>query len=299
MTGAVTLLDGAIGQELVNRAGDRSTPLWSTQVMIERPDLVRAVHDDYFAAGATVATANTYAVHRHRLERAGISDRQGELVGVALDAARAARRAFGAGRVAGAMGPVLATYRPDLEPTPEFAAPRFAEMAAFMRGRVDLLLLESVSSLGEAEGALAGLAGESCPVWISFTVRDDDGTRLRSGEKLTDVAPLVARFDPASILVNCSRPEAMPDALEALGTLGRPFGAYANGFTHISDAFLQDAPSVDVLERRTDLSPELYAEHALGWVRQGATIVGGCCETGPAHIAATADRLRAEGYRIT
>ena len=77
MTGAVTLLDGAIGQELVNRAGDRSTPLWSTQVMIERPDLVRAVHDDYFAAGATVATANTYAVHRNRLERAGISDRQG------------------------------------------------------------------------------------------------------------------------------------------------------------------------------------------------------------------------------
>ena len=70
----ITLLDGSIGQELVKRSGDRATPLWSTQVMMDHGDLVRQVHDAYFAAGATVATTNTYAVLRDRLERVGLQD---------------------------------------------------------------------------------------------------------------------------------------------------------------------------------------------------------------------------------
>ncbi|MFW6379865.1 MAG: homocysteine S-methyltransferase family protein, partial [Halorhodospira sp.] len=69
---------------------------------------------------------------------------------------------------------------------------------------------------------------------------------------------------------------------------------YANGFTSV--AALQPGGTVDVLEARTDLDPETYAEHALGWGEQGATLVGGCCEVGPAHIAALAERLAAAGY---
>ena len=71
----VTLMDGSIGQELVKRAGDRPTPLWSTTVMMEKPDLVAGLHRDYFAAGATVATANTYAVLRDPRRRK-LYDRQ-------------------------------------------------------------------------------------------------------------------------------------------------------------------------------------------------------------------------------
>ena len=62
----ITLLDGGMGQELVARSGDEPTPLWATRVMIHHPELVRAIHDDYFAAGATVATTNTYAIHHDR-----------------------------------------------------------------------------------------------------------------------------------------------------------------------------------------------------------------------------------------
>ena len=68
----VTLLDGGMGQELLLRAGDSPTPLWSTQVMMDHPGLVEDVHRAYFEAGATVATTNTYAVHHDRLIRAGI-----------------------------------------------------------------------------------------------------------------------------------------------------------------------------------------------------------------------------------
>jgi S-methylmethionine-dependent homocysteine/selenocysteine methylase len=59
----ITLLDGGMGQELVARSGDEPTPLWATRVMMDHPGMVRAIHEDYFAAGATVATTNTYAIH--------------------------------------------------------------------------------------------------------------------------------------------------------------------------------------------------------------------------------------------
>jgi len=100
----ITLLDGSIGQELVKRGRVPATPLWSTSVMMEQPELVGAVHRDYFAAGATVATTNTYPVHISRLERLGLEDRLGALIDTAVEQAVAARDAHGSGIIAGALG---------------------------------------------------------------------------------------------------------------------------------------------------------------------------------------------------
>lgn len=93
----ITLLDGSIGQELVKRSGDQATPLWSTRVMIDHPDLVAEVHRDYFSRGATVATTNTYAVHRSRLVRVGMEDHMPTLIDTALTQAERARAATGGG----------------------------------------------------------------------------------------------------------------------------------------------------------------------------------------------------------
>ncbi|WP_170383994.1 homocysteine S-methyltransferase family protein [Ruegeria atlantica] len=293
----ITLLDGSIGQELVKRSGDRATPLWSTQVMMDHPDLVGDVHAAYFQCGATIATTNTYAVHRSRLVRVGLEDQMPTLIDVALSQAERARAGTG-GRIAGALGPLLASYRPDLNPDPTDAAAKFAELCALMADRVDLFLIETVCSVQEAEGALRGASQAGKPVWIALSVMDDDGTRLRSGEPLSDIAPMVERFAPEAVLINCSRPEAIPAALNIIETLGRPYGAYANGFTAITEGFLQDAPTVDALEQRRDLGPDAYADHAMEWVGLGATIVGGCCEVGPDHIKTLADRLLAAGHQI-
>ena len=105
-------------------------------------------------------------------------------------------------------------------------------------------------------------------------------------------------FSPDAVLINCSRPEAIPAALEVLSGMNRPYGAYANGFTHISDGFLQDAPTVDALQERHDLGPGAYADQVMRWIDQGATIVGGCCEIGPDHIEELAHRVRAAGHNI-
>ena len=131
-----------------------------------------------------------------------------------------------------------------------------------------------------------------------MSVDDKDGSLLRSGEPLADVARLVAEHAPAKVLVNCSVPEAMGAAMDVVRGFGVPFGAYANGFTHISRAFKADQATVDALFTRHDLTPAKYADFALGWVAQGATIVGGCCEVGPAHIAALHGALIAAGHTI-
>ncbi len=294
----ITLLDGSIGQEIVKRAGSAPTNLWSTSVMMDRPGLATELHRDYLNAGATIASTNTYALHRDRLARAGIEDRFAALITRALDEAGAARDAHGSGRIAGTLGPLGASYRPDICPAPEVAAPAYAEIAAMMAGRVDLLLIESAASVEQAEGALLGCAGAKCPVWLAVTVMDDDGTRLRSGEDLADLAGIIAGHAPAALLINCTRPEAVAAGLAILRGFGLPFGAYANGFDHITAAFLEDAPTVDALEARRDLTPALYADFAMSWVAQGATIIGGCCEVGPAHITELAARLRAAGHTI-
>ncbi|WP_417839301.1 homocysteine S-methyltransferase family protein [Tritonibacter scottomollicae] len=294
----ITLLDGSIGQELVRRRGAKATPLWSTAVMMEAPDLVGTLHRDYFAAGATVATTNTYAVHRSRLARIGEEEQLLPLLDAALTQAKAARSAYPGVRLAGALGPLYASYRPDLKPDPEIAAAAFREIARYMAPHVDLLLPETVSSVQEAEGILRGISDLGKPVWIAFSVMDEDGTRLRSGEPLSDVLPLLQAYEAAAVLINCSRPEAILPALAILKTSDLPFGAFANGFDGIAEGFLQDAPTVDALSRRVDLGPQDYADHAMEWVAAGATIVGGCCEVGPDHIAELARRLRSAGHRL-
>ncbi len=293
----ITLLDGGMGQELVARSGDEPTPLWATRVMLDHPGMVRAIHEDYFAAGATVATTNTYAIHHDRLEKVDLDWMFHALHLRALAEAHEAR----AGRplrIAGSIGPLRASYRPDLAEPVEIAAPKYAEVARILGPHVDMILCETMASLAMAEAVAQGAQAAGRPVWLSVSVDDNDGRLLRSGEALGGLAAVVAKYPVAAVLANCSVPEAMAAALGALSRLGLPFGAYANGFTHISGNFLKDAPTVKELTHRHDLTPEKYAGFAMAWVGMGATIVGGCCEVGPAHIALLAERLRAAGHQI-
>jgi len=294
---AITLLDGGMGQELVHRAGDKPTPLWSTQIMIDHPGMVTGVHADFYAAGATIATTNSYAVHLDRLVRTEMEGRFADLHAMALAEAQAATAAHGSGRIAGSIGPLGASYRPDLHPESDIAVPLFSQVAEQLADGCDLLIGETISSVAHARDFLAAALPFGKPVWLALSVNDRDGTCLRSGEPLADVLPVIKQGADA-VLINCCTPEVIPDALEILSAAGVPFGAYANGFEHISEGFLENAPTVDALSLRRDFTPELYADHVMGWIDQGATIVGGCCEVSPSHIAEIARRLRAAGHQI-
>lgn len=287
----ITLLDGGMGQELIKRAG-KATALWSIQALLDDPAMVRAVHDEYFAAGADVATTNSYSVLPDRLETHGIGSKLGALATLACELACASRDAHGAGIVAGSLGPLGFSYQPDLAPPSEQAAEAYANLARIHANFVDVHILETMASIDQARGGLMGASVTGKPVWLSVSVDDTDGTKLRSGEPLTDLLALLAEFNPAAVLVNCSLPEAVSVGVPILAKAGIPLGAYANGFTGIAADFDHIGATVDSLKARTDLSPARYADFAASWVDAGATLIGGCCEVGPAHIAELHKRFK-------
>ena len=297
MKKAVTLLDGSVGQELVKQYGEKPTPLWSTEIMLKDPNMVSDIHSAYFEAGATIATTNSYTILRDRLKHFALEHEVHNLWNSSVAAACKARDKFGSGRIAGSIGPLRASYRPDICPPVEEASSIYKEKVESIAPMVDILLVETVCSLKQAKGVLAATDNSNKPVWISFSVDDNDGTRLRSGENLEDVKAVINNHFVEAVLINCSPPEVVGNALSILSKMGLAFGAYANGFSKISSDFLKTRPTVDALTARKDLGPEEYSNFVTNWIRNGASIVGGCCEIGPTHISTIAQKIHELGYK--
>ena len=113
-----------------------------------------------------------------------------------------------------------------------------------------MILFETLPSRAAVRAALEAARDACRPVWIGVTVDDEDGRMLRSGERVAELSPILSD-DAAAVLVNCSAPEAMAPALDALSTAGLPLGAHANAFTRITKDFLRDRPTMDALTPRS------------------------------------------------
>jgi len=295
----IVLMDGGMGQELIRRSPDAVTSLWGTTVMRDHPQIVQGLHEDFLRAGATMLTANTYSLTRPRLAFRDALDLFEPMLARAGALAVAAVDALGADvAIAGSLPPLVGSFHPDSVLPIAEAAEQFAEIAAHQADYVDHFICETMSSIKEAQGALQGAATAGKPIWLSFTTDDDDGTRLRSGEPLAEALDAIKGAPHLSaILLNCTRPEAVDQGIGLLAASGLPCGGYANGFTSIAEDYTPGS-TVEKLSTRTDLTPDAYADFAMGWVGQGATIIGGCCEVGPAHIAVLAQRVEAAGHRL-
>ncbi len=293
-----TLLDGGMGQELLKRSANPPSKLWSAQVLMDEPGIVEAVHLNYIKAGARVITLNSYSLTPERLERNGDVSRFRELQAQAISIANSAREKGGVEvSLAGCLPPLVASYRPDVTPDFEESLDTYRQVVAEQRDHVDVFLCETLASEKEVRAATIAAVESGKPVWTAMTVLDGDGTKLRSGESLENGIAAAKDAGAAAVLVNCSWPESLTQSIPVLAGFSLPFGAYANGFTSIEQ--LKPGGTVATLTARTDLGPSAYADHVMSWVDQGATIVGGCCETGPAHIAELARRLEAAGHEIT
>jgi S-methylmethionine-dependent homocysteine/selenocysteine methylase len=294
----IVLTDGGMGQELLRRSKAPPTPLWSARVLIDEPDLVRDLHADFIAAGARVITINTYSATPERLAREGVPELFEPLQRRGIDLALAARDQGGEADVviAGCLSPLFGSYAPALTISFRETLDLYRRIVEQQAPFVDLFLCETMASAEEARAAVMAASESGKPVWVSWTLSDDGGTRLRSGESLTQAVAALDGLSVSARLVNCCRPEVVSAAMPDLVALGGPVGAYANGFTAVEA--LKHGGTVDVLHARHDLGPASYADFATGWARSGAAIVGGCCEVGPEHIAALRDRLLAENFTL-
>ena len=285
----ITLLDGATGMELKRRGvtvPNYHTTIWSALALMEAPGAVRDVHRSYFEAGADVVIANNYAVTPVLLAREGLEERTAELTAIACALASEARDAAGgAGRVAGSMPPLDTSFRWDLVRPFDEALPLYRRMAAAMAPAVDLVLCETMSTAEEGRAAATAAAEIGKPVWLSWTLRDADRC-LRGGDTVAEAVAAVDGIPVEAFLFNCCATDVITRALPGLKVLtDKPIGAYANDIEHLHSQEDVDAGRCDRLD------PAAYADIAAGWVEAGASIVGGCCGTGPEHIAAIRARL--------
>ncbi len=286
----VTLLDGGTGRELMRIGAPFRQPEWSALALIEAPHFVTRVHQSYVDAGADAISANSYAVVPFHIGEDRFAARGAELAALAGRLARGV--ADGAAHrvaVGGSLPPVCGSYRPDLVDIAR-ARPILRVLVDALEPWVDHWQAETLSALREAElvAELTGPTGK--PLWLSFTLADDDALappRLRSGESVADAARLAQRLGATAILFNCSQPEVMAAAVSAARAASDlAVGVYANAFPpQAADAAAND----QLCDIRADLDPAGYLRFARAWYDAGATLLGGCCGIGPDHIAALRD----------
>ena len=288
----VRILDGGTGRELLRIGAPFRQPEWSALALLDGPEWVVQAHRNFIDAGATIITTNSYACVPFHLGQDRFDARGPELAALSGELAREAVGDAAPGKVAvaGSIPPVSGSYRPDLFKVS--AAERVVSMLVeALSSTVDHWLIETTSSVLEAETALRATAATGKTSWVSFTLEDHLNASgqavLRSGESIhAAIDKLGDRID--GLLFNCSQPEVMGAAVsEAAASCGATvsIGVYANAFPLIQD----DATANEVLlDIRADLGPDSYVRFAQEWVAQGATIIGGCCGITPAHIKALA-----------
>ena len=282
------LLDGGMGRELQFRGVALSESIWSAQGLIAAPEVVGQIHADYIAAGADIITTNTYGLIVDDLAKIGIAEKFQTLNELACQLARRASEA--AGRrvlVAGSLPPLRGSFRPDLVGPSSEIRPRYRQQAGILAPHVDLFLCETMSSIAEASAAAGAACETGRPVWVSWTLAEDASGRLRSGETIAQAVNALADLPVTGFLVNCSSPNSVTRAISELAAAtDQRIGGYANTFHPIpADWRLDGKKSTDgLLSLRNDLGPDAYAVHAAAWLEAGATVIGGCCGTRPAHI---------------
>ena len=274
----VTVLDGGLSTALEERGADLSGGLWTARLITDAPELLAAAHRAYYLAGARVATTASYQAT------------DPELLTRSVDIARGVRDELAESHpgllVAASVGPygaVLADgseYRGRYGVSParlrDFHAPRLEALAG---AGPDLLAVETIPDLEEAEVLVPLLADLGLPAWFSYTVR---GATTAAGQPLTDAFAVLADAPPlVAVGVNCSEQgDVLAAVTTAVGVTGLPAVAYPNrGGTWDADA------------RRWSYGDALDLDRVDAWRAAGATYLGGCCGTTPADIASLARRL--------
>jgi methionine synthase I (cobalamin-dependent)/5,10-methylenetetrahydrofolate reductase len=283
------LCDGAMGTSLyargifINRCYD--------ELNLSQPELVRTVHEEYLQAGAEIIETNTFGANALRLQRYGLADKVIEINRAGVEIARKAvnQRAdkqSGKVWVAGAVGPLGARLEPLGKIGLDEAQAAFAEqIRGLAEGGVDLLLIETVSALNEAEQAIlaAKSTAPSLPILVMVTV-DEDANCLDGSSPETAAARLT-EWGADAIGCNCSvGPATVLTAIERMAAVSNlPLVAMPN------------AGMPRAVEGRNIYlcSPEYMASFARKLVKAGVQFVGGCCGTTPSHIRSMKSSLRA------
>ncbi|MFB7431161.1 homocysteine S-methyltransferase [Streptomyces microflavus] len=287
------LLDGGLSNQLEAQGCDLSDALWSARLLADGPEQIEAAHLAYLRSGAQVLITASYQATFEGFGRHGIGpERTGALLARSVELAR---RAAGAARradpgrevwVAASVGPYGAMladgseyrgrYGLTVRELERFHRPR---MAALAEAEPDVLALETVPDVDEAEAVVRVAEETGLPVWLSYSVA---GGRTRAGQPLEEAFAVAAgREAVVAVGVNCCDPAEAEEAVRvAVAVTGKPAVVYPNS----GEGW--DAGGRGWTGRSTFAPGRVRA-----WTGAGARLVGGCCRVGPDRIKELAGLL--------
>ncbi len=279
----VIILDGATGTQLqqLGLPAGTSPEMWNLQ----NPDAVKKHYQAYIDAGSDAILTNTFGGSRPRLEM----EKAGDLThDINLAAAKLARKVAGDGKlVLGSIGPTGELMEPMGELTFDKAVEYFSEQAAALaEGGVDGIHIETMSDLNEAKAAITG-AHQATDLPVTVTMSFDMHGRTMMGVKPEDAVNELWAMDVLAVGVNCGR------------TLSENLAAITAMRTAAPDVTLIAKPNAglprmeDGVDAVYDVTPEIMAEYALKFGEQHVKMLGGCCGSNPAHIAAAKEAIAA------
>ena len=299
MNDKITLIDGAMGTQIRARGYEvpsHHSSIWSAQALMDNPHIVKEIHKDYISAGAEIITTNNYAVTQNLLERENLGHKLEELTSLSIDIAKEAKKESGKNiKIAASLPPLDTSYRPDLVGDITSIEKKYMEIVDIVKDRVDLIIIETMSSSMEASGALSACAKADIEVWLGYTLQGIRKNILPSGENLIDAINKVKHFNISAYVINCSSANITTEAIKLLSNeIDKPFGGYANSVNVSqiinSENEVDNAENMQV-EHQQLINALDYSVIVKNWIDDGATIVGGCCGTSPEHIKKISDLI--------
>ena len=287
------ILDGGMGQELLARGMPSNSTLWSANAILNEKyhPLVLNTHIDFIKAGAEVIVTTTFATRQKRLKENNLQDKFEYLNKKAGEIAVKAKKKYPHVYVAGGLPPQHLTYEADERNEREIIN-NFSSQAKILNPYVDFFYFDVWSSIKEVKCGIEAIKQFEKPHLIGIHI--SEGVKLPSGENISNLKNLI-NDQTLGVMLACVSPENFEKNLTELKSLNIPFGFKLNGFvtTKIKNGYTsvflnKKSNPNEMLGKRQDLTPDKMAKIAKKFKDSGATIIGGCCETGPSHIEAIA-----------
>ena len=289
----IRILDGGMGQELLARGLNPEGTLWSAKALLEKKNhsLVKNIHEDFVKAGAEVIVTNTFATRRQRLKQNNLEDKFELLNKHAGEIANSVRDKYPKILIAGGLPPQNTTYSSDERDENEIFN-NFKDQAKVLNPYIDFFYFDVLSSVREISIAVKSIKEFNKPFLIGAHI--SEGTYLPSGEKLSDIVNKIDCKNLLGLILACVSPENFRKNINEIKSIGYPFGFKINAFkkTKVNGGFTKNFKKSksgnpnEFLGKRNDLTPEVLKNLAKEFINNGATIIGGCCETRPSHIKA-------------
>ena len=284
------ILDGGMGQELLARGMKSNGTLWSASAILNEDyhKLIYEIHKDFVKAGAEIIITNTFTTRRIRLAENDIEEKFEYLVSKAGEIAHEIKKIYPNIFVGGSLPPQLLTYQADVRDEKDILS-NFSDMAEILNPYVDFYYFDVLSSVREFDIAIKAVEKFNKP--YLFGVHISEGTTLPSGEKISDFKKFASNPNLLGIMLSCVSPENYELNADQLKELNVPYGFKFNAFqtTAPKEGYTENYKKNkgnpnEFLGKREDLNPIKLAELANKFKSMGANILGGCCETRPAHI---------------